>query len=165
MDHAGIIAELDELLRQLRAAGWKERETVLVQLRAVVENSGARSSVLSHLEEAKRVLPLEARWDVEEVIEAFTVVPEPDPVEEAPEEEEAPKPDAPLSMADLDRVYDDPRGLVLYKAKKSERWFASQVDPQTGQPQMFELGSQEVIQMRTQLMGSPYWVQGAGGAA
>ena len=55
-------------------------------------------------------------------------------------------------------VYEDPRGLVLYKTKVGDRWFATQMDPRTGQPQTFELRSHEVSQLRMQLQGSPYWV-------
>ena len=65
-------------------------------------------------------------------------------------------------MSDLDMVYDDPRGLQLYKHKKQERWFAVQADPMSGQPRMFELHPSEVTQLRAQLQGSPYWVLGAG---
>ncbi|TVQ94421.1 MAG: hypothetical protein EA397_01765 [Deltaproteobacteria bacterium] len=65
-------------------------------------------------------------------------------------------------MSDLDVVYDDPRGLMVYKHKTADRWFAVQPDPRTGQPQMFELHPTEVQQLKAQLKGSPYWVLGAG---
>ncbi|NOY27382.1 MAG: hypothetical protein GXP62_16065, partial [Oligoflexia bacterium] len=68
----------------------------------------------------------------------------------------------PLTSADLDAVYDDPNGLMLHKSKVGDRWFATQVDPQTGQPQTFELQPYEVKQLQTQLKGSPYWLVGAG---
>jgi hypothetical protein len=41
-----------------------------------------------------------------------------------------------------------------------DRWFATQVDPRSGQPQTFELHASEVSQLKMQLMGSPYWVTG-----
>ena len=52
--------------------------------------------------------------------------------------------DGKLTAADLDMVYQDPRGLVLHRTKTGERWFATQVDPRTGQPGTFELHRQEV---------------------
>jgi len=51
---------------------------------------------------------------------------------------------------------------MLHKSKVGDRWFATQVDPQTGQPQTFELQPYEVKQLQTQLKGSPYWLVGAG---
>ena len=74
--------------------------------------------------------------------------------EPAPEEAD---PNAPLTASDLNLVYDDPRGFMLHKSKVGERWFATQVDPRTGQPQTFELHAQEIEQIKGQLQGSPYW--------
>jgi hypothetical protein len=51
---------------------------------------------------------------------------------------------------------------MLHKSKVGDRWFATQVDPATRQPQTFELHPQEVSQLRMQLHGSPYWLLGAG---
>ena len=62
-------------------------------------------------------------------------------------------------------VYDDPRGLMLHKAKVGERWFATQVDPRTGTPQTFELHAQEITALKQQLASSPYWLLGAGGVS
>lgn len=106
---------------------------------------------------------LETRWEIEDILEATTpkkaaparpAAPEPPP---AP-----PDPNRPLTAADLDMVYDDPRGLMLHKSKVGDRWFATQIDPRTGQPQTFELHAAEVQQLKTQLKGSPYWLLGAG---
>ena len=163
MDNTQVSAALDGIVAKLRGASWKERETVLVDLKSAVEQLGLTPAVERYLEDAKKELPLEVRWDVDEVIETFTVAP-PAP-EEEPEDEEEEDPNKPLSMSDLNVVYDDPRGLVVYKSKVGERWFASQPDPYTGQPRMFELGPAEIQSLKTQLAGSPYWVLGAGGAA
>lgn len=156
---------LDTLIARLKGASFAEREAVKAELVEAARATDDITRTIDHLEQAKRGLPsLELRWEVDEVIEAITPPPEPEPEEEA--EEEAPvDPNAPLTAADLDLVYDDPRGLMLYKARKQDRWVATQVHPQTGQPQTFELHPQEVAQLKQQLQGSPYWVLGAGGAA
>lgn len=163
MDNTQVSASLDGIVAKLRSANWKERESVLAELKTAVEELGLTPSVQRYLEDAKKELPLEVRWDVDEVIDTFTVAP-PETSEE-PEENVEEDPNKPLSMSDLNVVYDDPRGLVVYKSKVGERWFASQPDPYTGQPRMFELGPAEVQSLKTQLAGSPYWVLGAGGAA
>jgi hypothetical protein len=120
------------------------------------------ASVRGIVEKVARGELLEVQWEVEEVLDATAPAvdapesePEPEP-ELEPEPE--PEPDRPLTAADLTTVYDDPRGLVLYKSKVGERWFATQVDPRTGQPQTFELRSHEVSQLRMQLQGSPHWL-------
>ena len=79
-----------------------------------------------------------------------------------PEAEEESAEPGKLRMSDLDMVYDDPRGLQLYKHKLQDRWFAVQADPMSGQPRMFELHPSEVSQLKSQLQGSPYWMLGAG---
>ena len=164
MDNTQVVATLDEILERLRTAGWKDRDGILAELRAVVERANASPAIVRHLEDAKKSLPLEVRWDVEEVIEAFEAKPEVPDAAEDNEEEPPPDPTKPRSMSDLNVVYDDPRGLIVYKSKIGERWFAAQPDPYTGQPRMYELGAAEVQQLKTQLAGSPYWVLGAGGA-
>lgn len=163
MDNTQVSAALDGIVAKLRSASWKERESVLAELKSAVEQLGLTPTVERYFEDAKKELPLEVRWDVDEVIESFAVAPEEPPPES--EEIEEDDPNKPLSMADLNVVYDDPRGLVVYKSKVGERWFASQPDPYTGQPRMFELGPAEIQSLKTQLAGSPYWVLGAGGAA
>ena len=64
---------------------------------------------------------------------------------------------------DLVKVYDQPGALILHRTKDSKRWFATQVDPRSGQPQTFELQPNEVDQVKSQLAGSPYWVLGPPG--
>ncbi|MEZ4238942.1 MAG: hypothetical protein R3F59_22880 [Myxococcota bacterium] len=150
---------MDELIGALARASWKERDPIKAQLKERAEGFADRKGVLEHLEAAKRELEeLEVRWEVDEVIEALT----PPPAPKEPEPEEAADPNRPLTAADLNVVYDDPRGLVIHKTKVGERWFATQRDPRTGQPQTFELRPEEVSQLKTQLAGSPYWVLGAG---
>jgi hypothetical protein len=165
MDNTQVLEKLDEILVRLCHAGWKEREEIKAELHEAAVQAGAHPSIVGHLEDARKSMPLEARWEVDEVLEMLTP-PETAEEEEVEEEEEEPEdPNKQLTMSDLDVVYDDPRGLVVYKSKKGERWFAAQPDPMTGQPRMFELGAPEVEQLKAQLAGSPYWVLGSGGAA
>ena len=157
----GAYDALDALVERLVKAGFKEREGIKQEMLAAAVEFPTRSTVLEHLEEAKRQIDdLELRWEIDEVIEELTPEPEPEPEPEEEETEAAQQ--GPLTAADLQMVYDDPRGLTLHKTKTGERWFATQRNPQTGQPQMFELHPAEVQQLKMQLQGSPYWVIGAG---
>ena len=149
---------IEALVEQLKAADWKERDALKDALVAQVR-TGDLTSAVNWLTEARKGLALELRWEIDEVLERLEPEPEPEPEPDA--EEEAPK-DGQLSAADLVLVYDDPRGLALHKSKVGERWFATQVDPRTRQPQTFELHAQEIGQLKQQLAGSPYWVLGAG---
>jgi hypothetical protein len=157
--------EVDRLIEALRKAPWKEREAVKAQLVSLAQGDGG-ARVREHLEAAKRGELLEVQWEIEEVIEATAPKQAAPPAAEAvpaPEPEPAPDPNRPLTAKDLTLVYDDPRGLLLHKSKVGDRWFATQMDPRTGQPQTFELHPQEIAQLKQQLAGSPYWVLGAGG--
>lgn len=161
--------EVEPLVAALRKASFKEREPIKEQLLALARGPKG-DSVRDYLEMIKRGELLEVQWEIEEVVEATApkkVVPAaakaPEPPPPPPEEEPPPDPNRPLTSKDLVLVYDDPRGLLLHKAKVGDRWFATQFDPRTGQPQTFELHPQEIAQLKTQLAGSPYWVVGAGG--
>jgi hypothetical protein len=156
--------EVDRLVEALRTAPWKEREAVKAQLIALAQGEDG-AKVRDHLESAKRGELLEVQWEIEEVIEATAPkkAAPPPKAAEPPPAEAPPDPNRPLTHKDLVLVYDDPRGLRLFKSKVGERWFAMQVDPRTGQPQTFELHPQEVAQVRQQFAGSPYWVLGSGG--
>ena len=155
----GILVTVDEIIVRLREADWKTRESVKDELLTVASAATPRTAVVEHLESIRMSLPLEIRWEVDEVLEALAPPPAPEPEEE---EEVPPDPNAPLSAADLNVIYDDPRGLVVHKSKVGGRYFLTQRDPATGQPQTYELHSQEVQQLKTQLAGSPYWVLGSG---
>jgi hypothetical protein len=157
--------EVDGLVDALRKAPWKEREAVKAQLMTLAQGDNG-AAVREHLESVKRGELLEVQWEIEEVIEATTPrKAAPPKAPEPPAPEEPPDPNRPLGPKDLVLVYDDPRGLLLHKSKVGDRWFATQADPRTGQPQTFELHPQEVAQIKQQLAGSPYWVLGAGGLA
>ena len=108
---------------------------------------------------------LEVQWEIEEVLEAAAPKA---PVPDAPPPPAEPPPPAnpqQISMKDLVTVYDDPRGLLLHRTKVGERYFATQSDPYTGQPQTFEIPAHEFTALKTKLAGSPYWVLGASGPA
>lgn len=164
---------VDSLVEQLRKASYTGREAIKAQL-VTLAGGPDGAAVREHLESAKRQELLEIQWEIEEVLEATTpkrAAPEapPTPAPAAAEEPEAPPAEPPgpgraLSMKDLVTVYDDPRGLLLHKSKAGDRWFATQADPYTGQPQTFELRPAEIAQLKQQLARSPYWVLGAGGA-
>ena len=156
----GRFDELDALVAAIGDAPRAEWEGLRQQLLAAAAAFDDPKVVMDHLESAKRSISgLEARWEVDEVIEAITPPPvPPEPEEEEPEAD----PNAPLTAADLTLVYDDPRGLRLHKSKVGERYILTQVNPQTGQPQSFELRADEVTQIKQQLLGSPYWLVGSG---
>ncbi|MCB9674258.1 MAG: hypothetical protein H6737_04025 [Alphaproteobacteria bacterium] len=154
----GRFDALDELVAKIGAAKPSEWDALRSRLLEATKGFADVKDVIEHLESAKRsISSLEARWEVDEVIEAITPPPEPEP-----SKEEKPDPNKPLTSADLVLVYDDPRGIRLHKSKVGERWFLTQVDPRTYQPQTFELRPEEVIQIKQQLDGSPYWILGAG---
>jgi hypothetical protein len=149
---------VDTLIRQLRKADEGERAKIREALIALVRGSDG-AHVRELIEQAMRGELLEVQWELEEVLEA-TAPKKPTP---APAKPEPPPPAQPktLSAADLTLMYDDPRGLMLYKTRVGDRWFATQVDPRSGQPQTFELHPDEVKQIKTQLQNSPYWVLGS----
>lgn len=158
--------EVDKLVDALRKASYTGREPIKQELLAIARGPNG-AAVREHLEQVKRGELLEVQWEIEEVIEATAPKkaeppkqPEPPPAPEAP-----PDPNRPLTAKDLTVVYDDPRGLLLHKSKVGDRWFATQFDQRSGQPQTFELHPQEIAQLKAQLAGSPYWVLGAGGVS
>ncbi len=155
---AGTMAQAEALVAKIAAASHGEREALREALLALALNAPDRTAMRDFLEDKARPLALEARWEIEEVIEAITPPPTPEPAKEEPKKRG-------LSQSDLVLVYDDPRGLALHRTKVApERWFLTQVDPRTGQPMTAEVPAAQVAQIKTQLAGSPYWVLGSGGA-
>ena len=158
------IERIDAIIARLKAASWKEREAIKDELLALCK-AEASDAVTRHLESARGGLPLEVRWEVEEVLEALAPEPEPEPepeeADQAEEEDDAP-PDGRLRMSDLKEVYADPRGLSIYTDKKGVRWFLQQLDPYTGQPSLAEIPPGQIEGVKAQLKGSPYWTIGSG---
>jgi hypothetical protein len=155
---------VDSLISDLRAAAVSDRAMIKQELVRLA--SGPKGNLVrEHLDSIRRGELLETQWEIEEVLDETAPAP-PVPRDPPPEE---PQPEAPpdtdskreLTAADLELVYDDPRGFMLHKSKVGDRWFATQVDPQTAQPQTFELQAQEIEQIRAQLQGSPYWLIGS----
>ena len=159
---------INTLIDALRTARHDARSSIKNELIALA--TGAEGSeVREHLENLKRGELLEIQWEIDDVLDESAPTPaEPPPVESETEPEqpadeapEAPDQQERLTAADLDMVYDDPRGFMLHKSKVGDRWFATQVDPSTGMPQTFELHAQEIEQLKAQLQGSPYWRLGS----
>ncbi len=159
---------INTLIDALRTARHDARSSIKNELIALATGDEG-SEVREHLENVKRGELLEIQWEIDDVLDESAPTPaEPPPVESEPEPEqpadeapEAPDQQERLTAADLDMVYDDPRGFMLHKSKVGDRWFATQVDPSTGMPQTFELHAQEIEQLKTQLQGSPYWRLGS----
>ena len=159
---------IDQLIAAIRTASTSERSEIKSKLLNLAKAENG-TEVREYLDSIKRGELLEIQWEIEDVLEESAPAnPEPiedpasqdDTVEDETNGEPAPEeadPNAPLTASDLNLVYDDPRGFMLHKSKVGERWFATQVDPRTGQPQTFELHAQEIEQIKGQLQGSPYW--------
>lgn len=162
MSSSQTIEQIDALIERLKQVGWKERDGVRDALLAAARAAPDPDAVRAHLEAVQPELNLELRWEIDEVIQALTPEPEPAPEEAAEEPEEAPN--RRLTAADLTLVYHDPRGFMLHKTKKGDRWLATEVDSRTGQPVTYELRKQEVDLLKQRLKGSPYWVLGSGEA-
>ena len=159
---------VNTLIDALRTASHDARSSIKDELVALAKGSDS-SAVREHLDNLKRGELLEIQWEIDDVLDESAPPPvEPPPAEPttepdqpADETPEAPDPQERLNAADLDMVYDDPRGFMLHKSKVGDRWFATQVDPSTGMPQTFELHAQEIEQLKGQLQGSPYWRLGS----
>ena len=158
------------LIVRMRKADEAAMATARAELLAMAMGDDG-ALVREYIDSVRKGELLELQWELEEVLEEATPVVEDAsaPSSEEVEEVEAPEaevvepedPNRQLTAADLKIVYEDPRGLGLHKSKKGERWFATQVDPRSGQPRTFELHQQEVEQLKAQLAGSPYWILGS----
>jgi len=163
------VEHIDALISEIKTADDDRIEAIKALL--ITACSGEEGKrVREHIENDMKSLVLVIQWELEEVLEATAPTPpkapEPEPQPEpdseaAPEVADGPAEGAPLTAADLNMVYDDPRGLVLHRTKDGKRWFATQVNPNTKAPQTFELHPQEIKQLQTDLAGSPYWQPGA----
>ena len=154
------MTEIDALIQHLRDADEAGRVLIRDKLLSACQGDAGKD-VQDYLATTARQEVLEVQWELEEVLETVNPPPPPPEPEEAEEAEEAGEsaPKAPPQAADLDLVYNDPRGLAVHRTKDASRWFATQVDPRTGSPQTIELRDAEISQLKMQLSGSPYWVQ------
>ena len=156
--------EIESLIAELQGASADRKAEVYGALEQWCVSDNAQEA-RSAIEKYARSQILTIQWELEEILERTA----PEPVA-APEEPEAEEPETPepeegdtsqgLSAADVEMVYEDPRGLILHRTKTGDRWLATQMDPRTGQPQTFELHPQEIDQLKVQLAQSPYWVLG-----
>ena len=68
----GRFDALDELVAAIGKAGFKEREVLRDQLLELARTFPDATTVMEHLESAKKgIQSLEARWEVDEVIEVL----------------------------------------------------------------------------------------------
>ena len=158
------VEAIQELIAEIQGADPSRQEEIYAALEAMCLGENSQDA-MDQIEKQARSQVLTIQWALEELVERCT--PETkevsEPAEEAPPTEEAPPqedPNAPLTAADVDVVFQDPRGLILYRTKDGKRWLATQVDPRTGQPQSFEIPPHEVADLKLQLANSPYWVLG-----
>ena len=142
--------EVDLLISQIRAAVNDDEDDALETAKTSLIELVRSPSVYDHVHMALKKELLEIRWELEEVLEAVTEAPEP-----VPEPEEEPE----IKSEDLVLVYDDPRGLLLHRSPDETRWFATQMDPNSGKPVTFELPTEQILGLKQQLAGSPYWVK------
>lgn len=148
-----VLEAADAILSRLAAAGWRERDALKEELLGFVRDNEGCSSLETHLESCRKGVPLEVRWEIDEVLEAVRPV---------VEEEVVPEEEAPVESTGPQVIYDDPRGLTIQRTADGSRYLVTQSDPYTGQPQTVEVPAAQFEQIKTQLRGSPYWVLGSG---
>ena len=148
---------VDDLISRLRGTDDDdEREEIKSSLVALSDGIG-RSQLREYVETALKEELLEVQWELEEVVETLSP-PKPAAAEPEPEPEDDPT-QRPLRPSELELVYNDPRGLRIFKSKVDTRWVVSQIDPRVGQPVSYELPSEDVERIKMQLAGSPYWLK------
>jgi hypothetical protein len=159
---------IEEMILEIQGASPARQGEIYQSLEALCQGKTG-TDVRSAIEKHARAQVLTIQWELEELLERSAPEPIHVPEPEKEEEVEAPTdaqesspidPYAPLTDADVEVVFEDPKGLILHCTKDGKRWLATQVDPQSGEPQTFELQRQEIDQLKDQLANSPYWVLG-----
>ena len=150
---------VDALIARLRGTDDDdEREVIKSELVALGDSIG-RNNLREYVENTLKQELLEVKWELEEVVEALSPPRQPEPeLEPEPEPVDDPTQRA-LRPSEIELVYNDPRGLRIYKSKVDDRWVVSQIDPRVGQPVTYEIPSTEAEQIKLQLAGSPYWLK------
>ncbi|MFT4976005.1 MAG: hypothetical protein ACI8S6_001900 [Myxococcota bacterium] len=148
---------LDALIARIRETDDDDlREEIKAEMVAFAEQT-SKSDVREYLETAIKEELLEVQWELEEVIETLQ------PPKQQTEPEPEPEVDDPATRAlrpsEIELVYNDPRGIRLYKSKIDDRWVVSQIDPRINQPVTYELPGSEAENIKAQLEGSPYWLK------
>ncbi|MFT5353968.1 MAG: hypothetical protein ACI9KE_001168 [Polyangiales bacterium] len=172
--------ELKDMVTKLLREARHERgewDGAITRLNELID--GRMSSAARHIiEDLARKEPLEFKWKIETLLEdtAPPEPPKPEPVpdaaadaaaETAPTAPPEPAPElpadpgvvAPLRPEDLIQVFDDPRGLMIHRHAIDGRWFLTQVDPSTEQPQTMELDAAQRGQVQQELAGNPGWIE------
>lgn len=147
---------IDALIAKLRDTDDDDVRDEIKDAMVAYAEQHSKSEVREHLESAMKEELLEVQWELEEVIE--TLSPPKKQPEPEPEEEDDPAERA-LRPSEIELVYNDPRGIRLYKSKVDDRWVVSQIDPRIGQPVTYELPGTEAANIKAQLAGSPYWLK------
>ena len=174
--------EVRTFIDEVLAAARHERDQwddAFGKLRTLLEGP-MKSAARDLLGQAAKRERLEFQWKLDGLLEetAPPEPPKPEPKKPEPEPEAAEEPElignpppqppgmgggmgAPqqLRPEDLVPIYDDPRGLMIHRHKTDGRWFLTQIDPRTGQPQTILLAEDQKKQVETELAGSPYWLE------
>lgn len=147
---------IDVLIARLRNTDDDDVRDEIKSEMVTIAMNGSKSEVCEYIESAMKEELLEVQWELEEVLETLVPpkaapAPEPEPVDDPSTRQ--------LRSTDVELVYDDPRGLRLYKSKVDERWVVSQIDPRLGQYVSQEVSGFEMESIKPQLLGSPYWLK------
>lgn len=154
-----------KMIREIQGASTARQAEIYADLESRCQDKD-KKEVRSQIEKQARAQILTIQWELEEIMERTASKLSPPPKEtpeeapDVPEESPDPDPNTPLSSADVEVIYEDPRGLVLHRSKNGKRWLATQLDPETGHPQTFELQGEQIDQLKMDLAQSPYWVLG-----
>jgi len=152
---------IDSLIEKLRATENMDlREEIKASIISHADEFGA-SNLREYVESALKKELLEVKWELEDVVDALSPKspssePEPEPEPQPTEEED---PSRLLRPSELELVYQDPAGLRLFRSKIDDRWVVSQIDPRIGQPVTYEVSTEDVQRIKSQLAGSPYWIR------
>ena len=136
-------------IEELKGASIRRQDEICEELLSIGKEKPSEAADL--LKSLTKFEHLNIQWLIEEVIEQLT------PTTEAPEEIDDPS-TRPLRSSELELVYDDPRGIRLYRSKVDSRWVLYQVDPRSGMPMQQELKAEDAEHVKRQLYGSPYWL-------
>lgn len=148
---------VDALIARLRSTDDDdERDEIKAEMIALSDTAG-RSQLRDYVETALKQELLEVQWELEEVVEALT--PQKQQAAPPPPEPEDDPTQRALRPSEIELVYNDPRGLRIFKSKVDERWVVSQIDPRVGQPVTYEIPGAEADRIKIQLAGSPYWLK------
>lgn len=140
------------LISELKSASPSGQDILCEEILQIGQsNPSEAASILKRLLKFER---LNLQWLLEEVIETL----DPPPTTKSDEELDDPSKRA-LRSSELELVYNDPRGIRLYKSNVDSRWMLIQIDPQTGMPMQQELQPDQAEMIKQQLGGSPYWVK------